>query len=236
MSNLHNYDDTALSARVEANESAIETLNADENTAGSVENKIQNALKDITQFDFLIVSELPETGKKGVIYLVKNSEDESSTNENYAEYIWINDGFEHLGNKTVQMELDEYAKKEAVADETKAREDADKALQTNIDKKQATLTGAATTIASANLTASRALVSDASGKVSASGVTSTQLGYLSGVTSAIQTQLDAKQAKSVIGNSLYGTFGLLGGAQKATSANFADLMEEVSKKGGICGG
>ena len=43
-----------------------------------------------------------------------------------------------------------------------------------------------------NLTASRALASDGSGDVSATSVTSTELGYLSGVTSAIQTQLDAK--------------------------------------------
>ena len=43
-----------------------------------------------------------------------------------------------------------------------------------------------------NLTASRALVSDANGDVSASAVTDTEVGYLDGVTSAIQTQLDAK--------------------------------------------
>ena len=42
----------------------------------------------------------------------------------------------------------------------------------------------------AALTADRALQSDASGFVSASSVTNTELGYLSGVTSAIQTQLD----------------------------------------------
>lgn len=40
--------------------------------------------------------------------------------------------------------------------------------------------------------ASRALVSDGSGFVSASAVTSTELGYVGGVTSALQTQLDAK--------------------------------------------
>lgn len=44
----------------------------------------------------------------------------------------------------------------------------------------------------AALTANRALLSDASGFVSASSVTNTELGYVSGVTSAIQTQLDAK--------------------------------------------
>lgn len=61
-----------------------------------------------------------------------------------------------------------------------------------IATKQATITGAATTITSDNLTAYKALVSDANGKVAASSVTSTELGYLSGVTSSIQTQLNAK--------------------------------------------
>ena len=42
-----------------------------------------------------------------------------------------------------------------------------------------------------NLTASKALQSDGNGDVSASGVTNTELGYVSGVTSAIQTQLNA---------------------------------------------
>lgn len=63
-------------------------------------------------------------------------------------------------------------------------------VSTEIGKKQATITGAATTITSSNLTASRALVSDANGKVAVSAVTSTELGYLDGVTSAIQTQLN----------------------------------------------
>ena len=68
------------------------------------------------------------------------------------------------------------------------------AIQTQIDSKQATITGAATTIDDADLTASRALVSSGSGKVAVSDVTSTELGYLDGVSSAIQTQLDAKAA------------------------------------------
>ena len=59
---------------------------------------------------------------------------------------------------------------------------------------QATITGGATTITSADLTASRALASDGSGKVAVSSVTSTELGHLSGTTSAIQTQLNAKAA------------------------------------------
>jgi hypothetical protein len=60
--------------------------------------------------------------------------------------------------------------------------------------KQDVITGGASTITSSNLTASRALVSDGSGKVAVSDVTSTELGYLDGVTSAVQTQLNAKIA------------------------------------------
>jgi hypothetical protein len=48
----------------------------------------------------------------------------------------------------------------------------------------------------ANLTVSRALVSDGNGDVSVSAVTSTEIGYLDGVTSAIQTQLDNKSSKA----------------------------------------
>ena len=66
-------------------------------------------------------------------------------------------------------------------------------VQTQIDSKQATITGGASTIASSDLTASRALQSNGSGKVEVSDVTTTELGYLDGVTSAIQTQIDGKQ-------------------------------------------
>ena len=62
-----------------------------------------------------------------------------------------------------------------------------------VSAKQDTITGGATTIASSDLTASRALVSNASGKVAVATTTSTELGFLNGVTSAIQTQINTKQ-------------------------------------------
>jgi hypothetical protein len=71
--------------------------------------------------------------------------------------------------------------------------DATSSVQTQIDSKQATITGAATTIDTENLTASRTLVSDVSGKVAVSTITSTVLGYLD-ATSSVQTQLNSKQA------------------------------------------
>lgn len=69
-------------------------------------------------------------------------------------------------------------------------------LQSSLDAKQATITGAASTITSSNLTANRALISNGSGKVAVSDVTNTELSYLDGVTSNIQTQLDGKSSTS----------------------------------------
>jgi hypothetical protein len=73
-------------------------------------------------------------------------------------------------------------------------------IDTAIGTKQATITGGATTITSSNLTASRALVSDGSGKVAVSSTTSTEIGYVNGVTSAIQTQINGKEATISAGN------------------------------------
>ena len=59
-----------------------------------------------------------------------------------------------------------------------------------------TFNGAVSTIKDSNLTASRALISDNSGKIAVSDVTSAELSYLDGVTSSIQTQLNAKLDKT----------------------------------------
>ena len=56
------------------------------------------------------------------------------------------------------------------------------AIQTQIDSKQATITGAATTIDDTDLATSRALISNSSGKVAVSNVTATELAILDGVT------------------------------------------------------
>lgn len=64
-------------------------------------------------------------------------------------------------------------------------------VQGQLDGKQATITGAASTLVSSDLTASRALVSNVLGKVAVSAITSTELGYLNDVTGNIQGQLDA---------------------------------------------
>ena len=79
-------------------------------------------------------------------------------------------------------------------------------VQTALTSKQDKVVGGASTITEDNLTASRALVSNSSGKVAASTITSTELGYLDGVTSNIQTQLN-KKLESVPVTSVNGKTG-----------------------------
>lgn len=127
------------------------------------------------------------TKKAGDVYFVKDEE---------LEYVWIADGTPHwepFGGKEVK--LDGYLEIADLASGTGAGEDTamtQKAVTDELKKKQDTITGAATTIVSNDLTPSRALVSDTSGKVAAAAVTATELGYLAGVTSKVQEQLDAK--------------------------------------------
>lgn len=67
-----------------------------------------------------------------------------------------------------------------------------------LTSKQDKIVGGASTITDDNLTANRALVSNSSGKVAVSAVTSTELGYLDGVTSNVQTQLDSKLSEAPV--------------------------------------
>ncbi len=68
---------------------------------------------------------------------------------------------------------------------------------TLLSSKQDTITGAATTITDNNLTANRSLTSNSNGKVDVATTTTTELNYVHGVTSAIQTQLNAKASTAL---------------------------------------
>ena len=69
-------------------------------------------------------------------------------------------------------------------------------IQAQLDSKQPTIVGGATSITNTDLTANRALISDANGKVSVSSTTALEIGYISGAKSNIQNQLDGKAAKT----------------------------------------
>ena len=124
------------------------------------------------------------------------------------------------------------------------------AVQTQIDSKQVTITGAATTIDTEDLTASRALTSNGSGKVEVSAVTSTELGYLDGVTSSIQDQIDAKGASNANltaigdlaktdGNLIVGngsTWVAENGATARTSLGLGSIATQAANNVSISGG
>ncbi len=94
-------------------------------------------------------------------------------------------------------------------------------IQTQLNNKQASITGGASTITSSNLTTSRALISNSSGKVAVSAVTSTELGYLDGVTSNVQTQLDEKANSSHSHSASNITSGILPIERGGTDASSA---------------
>jgi len=71
-------------------------------------------------------------------------------------------------------------------------------VDASLSNYSSTLTGAVTTILSANLATSRALVSDGSGKVAASAITAAELGNLAAVTGNVQTQLNSKFPNSAL--------------------------------------
>ena len=79
--------------------------------------------------------------------------------------------------------------------------------------------GAVSTVFNTNLTASRALASDGSGKIAVSDVTATELGYLDGVSSGIQTQLDSKIATTASASNDFVTFARLNANVNVVSAN-----------------
>ena len=84
-------------------------------------------------------------------------------------------------------------------------------------RRVANIAGAVSTITTADLTASRALQSGSGGKIEVSAVSSTELGHLDGVTSAIQTQIDSKDSVA----NVHATFVRLNANINVVSTNAA---------------
>ena len=89
-------------------------------------------------------------------------------------------------------------------------------IQTQLNAKQATITGGATTIDTENLTASRVLVSNSSGKVAVSSVTSSELAKIDGLT-ASASELNKLDGATVT----TGEINVLDGNTSATSTTVA---------------
>ena len=153
-------------------------------TTTQVNALIQSALSQYKVDIFTVVSALPTTGTEGVAYMVPNATD----NTKYDVYVWeiVDDtttpptyGWKQLSQANIAVDLSNYY--------TKTETDillAGKASSTHVHG-NITNDGKLTT-------ASRVVVTDASGNIDTASVTSTELGYVSGVTSNIQTQLNSK--------------------------------------------
>ena len=103
--------------------------------------------------------------------------------------------------------------------------------------KELGFTGAVSTILSNDFATSRALVSNSSGKAASSSVTSTELGYLSGVTSSVQTQLDDRLqltiGTSIASNSDLNTFKTPGKYYCGTGSIAGTLSNSPSSSTGF---
>lgn len=101
-------------------------------------------------------------------------------------------------------------------------------IQSQIDAVSVgSLTGAISTVLNTDLSPSRAVISNVSGKIAVSAVTSTELGYVSGVTSAIQTQLGTKVAKA--GDTMSGVLSM--GSNKITNLSNGTSSTDAVNKG-----
>ena len=84
-----------------------------------------------------------------------------------------------------------------------------------------------------NLTASRALQASAGGVVESSAVTATELGYVSGVSSAIQTQLNAKGDASDPGSSTDNTLPRFDGTGGKTLQGSGVVVDDTNNVSGV---
>ena len=154
-------------------------------TTTQVNTLIQAAFAQYKQDVFTVVSALPQTGQQeGIMYLVPTSGDPTKLDG----YVW------EITDDTTNPPT--YGWKQPVAGQAQI-DLSNYYTKTEVDT---LLTGkASSTHTHGNITndgklgtASRAVVTDANGAIDVSSVTATELGYVSGVTSSIQTQLNAK--------------------------------------------
>ena len=90
-------------------------------------------------------------------------------------------------------------------------------------RRVANIAGAISTVTTSDLTASRALITNGSGKIAISDVTSDEIAHLDGVSSGIQTQLDAKIATTASASNDFVTFTRLNANVNVVQDNVAAL-------------
>ena len=154
-------------------------------TTTQVNTLIQAAFAQYKQDIFTVVSALPVTGQQeGIMYLVPDSNNPTKLDG----YVWeITDnnttpptyGWKQPVSGQAQIDLSNYYTKTEV-DTLLTGKASSTHVHGNITNDGKLATG------------NRAVITDAQGNINTSSVTDTEIGYLSGVTSSIQTQLNSK--------------------------------------------
>ena len=70
-------------------------------TGKAVYDFVTNAIAGISGFHAEIVSELPETGKTNILYLVAKTE--AASGDGYDEYLYINGAWERVGSTNIDL-------------------------------------------------------------------------------------------------------------------------------------
>ena len=154
-------------------------------TTTQINTLIQAAFAQYKQDIFTVVSALPVTGQQeGIMYLVPDSNNPTKLDG----YVWeITDntttpptyGWKQPVSGQAQIDLSNYYTKTEV-DTLLTGKASSTHVHGNITNDGKLATG------------NRAVITDAQGNINTSSVTDTEIGYLSGVTSSIQTQLNSK--------------------------------------------
>lgn len=87
-------------------EIAVQQLQSDMTAAQNDITYLQETIANLNNVRLEVVDQLPDTGEDNVIYLVPK---EGSAGDTKDEYVWIGDGYEHIGSTDVN--LDDYQKK-----------------------------------------------------------------------------------------------------------------------------
>lgn len=181
-----------------SNDAAQAKNNADQQLNNQAAQGLQVVILADGQYD-------PETreptveGAVGKLYFVPTGE--ADEEDAYVEWMWVSGAWERVGMSNATIEAISTDQVDSVvADASPQGEQVLNltGLSYLWSKLKAWATGAFAALSHTHpasqvtgLTASRALVSDSSGHPAASAVTATELGYLDGVTSGVQGQIDA---------------------------------------------
>lgn len=141
-------------------------------------------------------------------------------------------GWDALNTKVVNNTNNINTNKTSIEKEIVDRERADTNLQTQINEKQSTITGGATTIVNDNLIPNKVLISNEDGKVASSDISNIELNYLNNVTSNIQEQLNNKQTTLTSAQQNAVNSGITSDLVAQINTNTTNINNKVDKETG----